>query len=74
MAERFLIEHYQPCWNVCIEGFGQHDPGRGRHQGERSWWDTLHPGRSWADKLQERKSPQEALEMLQAFLDDESVG
>ena len=71
MAERFLIEHYRPCWNVCIEGFGQHDPGKGRHQGERSWWDTLHPGRSWAEKLQERKSLQEALEMLRLFADAE---
>ncbi len=73
MAERFLIEHYQPCWNVCIEGFGQHDPGKGRHQGERSWWDTLHSGRSWADKLRKGKSPQEALEILQAFVDDALV-
>lgn len=24
MAERFLIEHYQPLWNVCVEGFGNH--------------------------------------------------
>lgn len=48
MAERFLIEHYRPVWNVCIEGFGLHDPGKGRHQGEISWWDALHPGRIWA--------------------------
>lgn len=54
MAERFLIEHYQPCWNVCVEGFGLHDPGKGRHQGRRSWWDTLHLGRSWAEHLQPR--------------------
>ena len=54
MAERFLIEHYQPCWNVCIEGFGLHDPGSGRHAGQRSWWDTLHPGRAWAANLQPR--------------------
>ncbi len=33
MAERFLIEHYKPVWNLCIEGFGNHDPGSGRAQG-----------------------------------------
>ena len=74
MAERFLIEHYQPCWNVSIEGFGQHDPGRGRHQGERSWWDTLHPGRPWAANLQEAKVHHDALERLRSFLDQTAKG
>ncbi len=47
MAERFLIEHYQPPWNVCIEGFGLHDPARGRHQGETPWWDDPITGCNW---------------------------
>ena len=72
MAERFLIDHYQPCWNTCLEGFGPHDPGKGRYQGEKSWWDTLHPGRSWASKLQSVKSRQEALERLRSFLEARS--
>ena len=72
MAERFLIEYYRPCWNVCIEGFGQHDPGRGRYRGERPWWDTLHPGRSWAERLQEGKSVGEALEKLRSFAAEDS--
>ena len=55
MAERFLLEHYSPLWNACIEGFGAHNPGKGRHQGEASWWDTLHPGRSWARNLKSVK-------------------
>ena len=69
MAERFLIEHYQPCWNVSIEGFGLHDPGKGRLQGLRPWWDTLHPGRPWAARLQPR-SETEARDRLRAFTDD----
>ncbi len=51
-AESLLIESYQPLWNVVVDGFGNHDPGAGRHQGKRPSWDTLHPGRTWANKLQ----------------------
>lgn len=68
MAERFLVEHYQPCWNVCVEGFGLHDPGKGRLEGLRSWWDTLHPGREWAARLRPR-SEEEARARLRAFTD-----
>lgn len=56
MAERFLIQHYRPLWNLCLDGFGNHDPGSGRHQGEISWWDALHPGRSWAGRLQQTRT------------------
>lgn len=66
MAERFLIEHYRPCWNVCVEGFGLHDPGKGRLQGLCPWWDTLHPGREWAARLRPR-SEVEAMERLRVF-------
>lgn len=70
MAERFLLEHYQPIWNVCIEGFGNHDPGKGRHQGEISWWDALHPGREWAKRLRQTRSHDDALRRLEEFLAD----
>jgi hypothetical protein len=68
MAERFLIEHYRPIWNVCIEGFGAHDPGRGRYEGEASWWDTLHPGRPWAARLRQNKTPERATARISDFL------
>jgi hypothetical protein len=68
MAERFLIEHYRPVWNVCMEGFGNHDPGSGRHQGEITWWDTLHPGRPWAQKLRQTRTIKDAQDRLNAFL------
>jgi hypothetical protein len=52
LAESLLIESYQPLWNVVLDGFGNHDPGSGRHQGKRPNWDTLHPGRVWSQRLQ----------------------
>jgi len=68
MAERFLIEHYKPVWNVCIEGFGNHAAGAGRYEGEVSWWDTLHPGRGWAQKLRQTRTTMAAEDMLGTFL------
>lgn len=70
MAERFLIEHYQPIWNRVIDGFGNHDPGKGRHEGEIAWWDALHPGRSWANKLQQTRTQQMAVDHARKLLAD----
>lgn len=52
LAESLLIEMYLPLWNRKIDGFGNHAPGKGRYNQQRSPWDTIHPGRPWADKLQ----------------------
>ena len=52
MAEASAISMYRPLWNTLIDGFGNHDPGSGRYNQMRSRWDTLHPGRAWANKLQ----------------------
>jgi hypothetical protein len=46
-----LIERFKPVWNHVLDGFGNHDPGSGRHQGLTPLWDTLHPGREWAEHL-----------------------
>lgn len=51
LAESMLIEQYKPLWNRCIDGFGNHDPGKGRYQQQKSSWDCIHEGREWADKL-----------------------
>jgi len=67
MAERFLLEHYQPIWNVVLDGFGNHDPGSGRYKGEITWWDVLHPGRGWAAKLQQTRSSADAQKRLRDF-------
>lgn len=54
LGESLVIAKYSPIWNKIIDGFGNHDPGKGRYNQMRSRWDTLHPGRAWALKCQER--------------------
>ncbi len=49
LGESLLIQFYHPLWNSVVDGFGNHDPGGGRYKGARPSWDTLHPGRHWAD-------------------------
>jgi len=49
--EAALIRQYAPLWNSWVSGFGIHHPGSGRYAQKRSEWDTLHPGRYFADKL-----------------------
>jgi Eco29kI restriction endonuclease len=46
--EAALIKLSQPLWNVAIDGFGNHDPGKGRYEQAKSDWDVIHPGRTWA--------------------------
>lgn len=70
-AEQALIKQYRPVWNTCLEGFGKHDQGRNRVTTKRSWWDTLHPGRPWAQQvamqgMQEGRTPAEARDLIRA--------
>lgn len=69
MAERFLIEHYQPVWNVTLDGFGIHNPGKGRYAGEISWWDAMHSGRAWAQNLQQTRDSAQAESRVASFFD-----
>lgn len=73
MAERFLIEHYHPLWNVFLDGFGNHAPGRGRNEGEISWWDALHPGRPWVTPLRQTRTTVEAEDRVRQFLTASTV-
>jgi hypothetical protein len=68
LAERFLLAHYQPAWNTVIDGFGNHDPGKGRRNMRRPRWDILHPGRHWAQRLEPAETRDEVIAGLQAFL------
>lgn len=69
LAESMIIDMYQPLWNVCLEGFGNHDPGKGRYQQQKSPWDCIHEGREWADKLRPNNlSKEEILEKVSAFM------
>lgn len=52
LAESMLIERFRPVWNRVLDGFGNHDPGKGRYNGMMPQWDCLHPGRVWAERLQ----------------------
>lgn len=37
LAERFLIDHYRPVWNIGVDGFGNNPQGQHRTGGDRSW-------------------------------------
>ncbi len=51
LGESLLLQKFRPFWNLVIDGFGNHPPGKGRTKQECSLWDTLHPGREWAYEL-----------------------
>jgi hypothetical protein len=74
-GERLLIRTFRPLWNVVVDGFGNHDPGSGRVRQARSSWDTLHPGRKWAELLRaqarsQKEIAQSVLRELEATLED----
>jgi len=52
LAESMLIERFKPVWNRVLDGFGNNDPGKGRHDGMLPQWHCLHSGQTWAAKLQ----------------------
>jgi len=54
LGESLIIARFTPLWNSLIDGFGNHNPGKGRRAGMRPRWDVLHPGRAWAMELAER--------------------
>jgi hypothetical protein len=54
LGETVLIASFNPLWNKLIDGFGNHDPGKGRHAGLRPRWDVIHPGRPWAKRCRAR--------------------
>ena len=64
LAERFLIDHFRPVWNTVIEGFGNHDPGSGRRNMRRPYWDIIHPGRPWAAKLKAAQTLEEIVRLI----------
>jgi hypothetical protein len=69
LGENLLIEMFSPLWNRVVDGFGNHDPGRGRHQGRMPAWDVLHPGREWANRLQPGKQAPAILHSVAEYFD-----
>lgn len=56
LAEQLLISTYRPIWNVVLDGFGNHAPGKGRKDMRRPDWDIVHPGREWAKRLRAERN------------------
>ena len=61
LGESLLIAKFSPIWNNIVDGFGNHDPGKGRYEGMRPRWDVLHPGRAWATKCKQRRETQQQI-------------
>lgn len=69
LGESLLIANFAPIWNNIIDGFGNHDPGRGRYEGMCPRWDVLHPGRAWAAKCKVRpETPEQIAADVKNFL------
>jgi hypothetical protein len=71
-AEDYLINFFKPIWNsetkICF-GLGKHGDSSDTRGNKRSPWDTLHPGRAWADSTTEnQKAPELILEQINAHL------
>ena len=69
LAESMMINRFMPVWNRVLDGFGNHDPGKGRYNGMMPHWDCLHPGRPWAERLRPCASTSEQLhERVEIYL------
>jgi Eco29kI restriction endonuclease len=74
LGESLLIQRFQPLWNVLIEGFGIHTPGRGRKKQVKSRWDTMHPGRGLAKgRPPNPMSPEKISKLIADFFAGEKV-
>ena len=71
-GESLPIEWFKTLWNILIDGFGNHPPGKRRARQYRSRWDTLHPGRAWAARLP--ANPNESPSDLQKMVGDLLAG
>ena len=63
-VEKVLIDFFKPIWNNeggCLSGFGKHGDKASTRANKRSPWDVLHPGRTWAEKSDPKKSHNEVL-------------
>lgn len=54
LCESLLINRFAPLWNTTVDGFGNNAPGSGRDGQAKSRWDTVHPGRAYAQILPDR--------------------
>lgn len=69
LGESLMISKFSPLWNLIVDGFGNHNPGKARYAGFRPRWDVVHPGREWADHCKPREeSAEEILREVRAVL------
>jgi hypothetical protein len=74
LGEALLIDQFSPVWNRVLDGFGNHTPGTGRFEQQRSRWDTFHPGRSWAERCAPNATSLETIRgLVEAFLEGKQV-
>jgi hypothetical protein len=71
-AEDYLINFFKPLWNsetkICF-GLGKHGDSSETRVNKRSPWDTMHPGREWADSTTEDQKPHDLIvEQINAHL------
>lgn len=71
-AEDYLINFFKPIWNsetrICF-GLGKHGDSSETRGNKRSPWDTMHPGRGWAEKItHDQKSPDQIVAEIEKHL------
>jgi hypothetical protein len=63
-VEDFMIRLFLPIWNkeikVCF-GIGKHGDAATTRANKRSPWDTMHPGRRWAEATEQDQSSREEI-------------
>lgn len=64
-VEAFMIRLFRPTWNkeinICY-GIGKHGDSASPRRNKRSPWDTMHPGRAWADATKQDQIPRKQIE------------
>ena len=71
-AEDYLINFFKPIWNsetkICF-GLGKHGDSSKTRDNKRSPWDTMHPGRAWADQsTKDQKSREQIIAEIDQHL------
>jgi hypothetical protein len=63
-VEDFMIRLFKPIWNkeikVCF-GIGKHGDDAKTRVNKRSPWDTMHPGRKWADATSDDQASRDVI-------------
>jgi len=64
-VEDFMIRLFKPIWNkeikICF-GIGKHGDSAQTRKNKRSPWDTMHPGRAWADETENDQMNRQEIE------------